>query len=131
MFHSRELENRINKIHKRAIRLVYQDHSNLSFNELLKKFNLISIHQKNLQCLAIEIYKAKNKISPNLINDLFIFIEKTYNLRSNVNLKRTKDRTVHYGSETLLSLAPKVWNLIPDDLKNEATLKGFKTKIKT
>ena len=130
MFHSRELENRINKIHERAIRLVYQDQSNLSFKELLNKFDLYSIHQKNLQCLAIEIFKAKNKISPCLINDLFIFKEKKCNLRNNIALKRRKDNTVHYGSETILSLAPKIWDLIPEKIKSESTLTGFKAKIK-
>ena len=40
MFHSRELNNRITRIHERALRLVYQDNS-LSFAELLEKDNYI------------------------------------------------------------------------------------------
>ena len=43
MFHSRELNNRINRIHERALRLVYQDNS-LSFTELLEKDNSVTIH---------------------------------------------------------------------------------------
>ena len=50
MFYSRELSNRINRIHERALRLVYQD-NNLSFAELLEKDNSVTIHQKNLQVL--------------------------------------------------------------------------------
>ena len=50
MFYSRELNNRINRIHEPALRLVYQDNS-LSFAELLKKDNSVTIHQKNLQVL--------------------------------------------------------------------------------
>ena len=37
MFHSRLLNNRINRLHERALRLVYKD-SNLSFEELLNVF---------------------------------------------------------------------------------------------
>ena len=36
MFHSRTLNNKINKLHERALRLVYKDY-NLSFGELLIK----------------------------------------------------------------------------------------------
>ena len=47
IFHSRELNNRINRIHERALRLVYQDNS-LSFAEVLEKDNSVTIHQRNL-----------------------------------------------------------------------------------
>ena len=43
MFHSRELNNHINRMHERALRLVYQDNS-LSFAELLEKDNSVTIH---------------------------------------------------------------------------------------
>ena len=54
MFHSRTLNNRINSMHERALRLVYK-HSNLTFEELLRKDNSFSIHHRNLQKLATEI----------------------------------------------------------------------------
>ena len=53
MFHSRSLDNRINWIHERALRFVYQ--SNLSFSELLYLDNSVTVHQKNLQVLVSEI----------------------------------------------------------------------------
>ena len=45
MFHSRNLNNKINRIHERALRLVYQN--NLSFSELLDLDNSVTVHQKN------------------------------------------------------------------------------------
>ena len=36
MFHSRRLNNRINNIHERALRLVYRDYSRTSFKALLQ-----------------------------------------------------------------------------------------------
>ena len=56
MFHSRNLNNKINRIHERARRLVYQN--NLGFAELLDLDNSVTVHQKNLQVLATEIYKV-------------------------------------------------------------------------
>ena len=57
MFHSRNLNNKINRIHERALRLVYQN--NLGFSELLDLHNSVTVHQKNLQVLVTEIYKVK------------------------------------------------------------------------
>ena len=59
MFHNRALNNRINKIHERALRLVYQN-KNLSFSELLELDNAATIHQRNLQAFVTEIVKVKN-----------------------------------------------------------------------
>ena len=50
MFHSRQLNNRINKIQERALRLVYKD-IKLIFDDLLKLHNSVTIHRRNLQCL--------------------------------------------------------------------------------
>ena len=44
MFHSRNLNNKINQIHERALKLVYQN--NLSFPELLDLDNSVTVHQK-------------------------------------------------------------------------------------
>ena len=63
MFHSRNLNNKINKIHQRSLRIVYNDDTS-SFDELLRKDNSVSIHHRNIQALAIEMYKAKNNLSP-------------------------------------------------------------------
>ena len=56
MLHSRTHNNKINRIHERALKTVYFDY-NSSFNELLDKDGSFTIHQKNVQSLAIEIYK--------------------------------------------------------------------------
>jgi len=130
MFHSKTMEHRINKIHERALRLVYDQSQELTFEELLIKDSSVSIHQKNLQVLAIEIFKAKNGISPTIISDIFQFTNKPYNLRNQSILQRAKNRTVYHGDESISSLAPKIWELIPNALKNENSLATFKDKIK-
>ena len=56
MLHSRTLNNKINRIHERALRTVYSDY-NSSFNELLDKDSSFTIHQRNVQSLAFETYK--------------------------------------------------------------------------
>ena len=69
MFHSRKLNNRINKIHERSLRIVYDD-SKSTFRELLNKDNSFTIHERNIQTLAIELYKVVNGISPQLMSGI-------------------------------------------------------------
>ena len=78
MFHSRATEHRINRIHERTLRLIYPNQHQVTFKELLEKKNkIVSIHQRNLQNLATEIYKTKHKVSPGVVNALFEFSNKT------------------------------------------------------
>ena len=91
----------------------------------------MSIHQKNLQVLATEIFKAKLNISLELLKELFSFNVRNYNLRSQSTLKRIKTNSVYFGRESLFSLAPKIWDLVPDSFKNENSLERFKNRVKT
>ena len=49
MFHSRTLNNRINKTHEKSLRIGYKDQTFLSFDDLFKRDKSARIHQKNLQ----------------------------------------------------------------------------------
>ena len=81
MFHSRMLNEGINDIHERAPRIVYKDF-NSSFQELLIEDNSLNIHHRNLQKRVTEIFEITNDLSPELMNDVFEFIEKPCFLRT-------------------------------------------------
>ena len=81
MFHNRTLNNKINRLHERALRIVYKN-ANLTFKELLELDNSVSIHHKNIQKVAIEMYKVKNNLSLPLINKLFKPTLNDYDLRN-------------------------------------------------
>ena len=70
MFHIRALNHRINRIHEQALRLVYKSPT-LIEEELLVKDNSFTIHGKNLQCLATEMYKIINQNSPSIMIEIF------------------------------------------------------------
>ena len=90
----------------------------------------VSIHQRDLQTLATEIFKTKHKVSSEVLNSLFEFSNKNCNLRNASVLKRRRYFTVHYGNESLLCLAPKIWELVPDSIREVKTLSIFKNEIK-
>ena len=100
MFHSRTLNNKINRLHERALRLVYED-ENLTFQELLDLDESMSIHHRNIQKLAIKMFKIKNNLSPPRMQEIFKGNTNTYDFRNKRCWETTNVRTVHYGTETI------------------------------
>ena len=90
----------------------------------------MNIHQKNLQLLATEIYKTKNDLEPKIMKDTFHFIKKPYNLRYYPELQRRRNGTVYFRTESTSSLAPRIWELIPSDIRSANSVGIFKEKIK-
>ena len=95
MFHSRKLNNKINKFHERCLRIVYNN--NTSTNEELRETdNSISVHFRNVQALAIELYKVVNRFSPDIMKDIFPLSE-TY-----VTTLGIRDRSIQGISELFI-----------------------------
>ena len=63
MFHNRQLNNHINRIHVRTLRILYQDHHS-TIDKLLAKDSSLKNYDCNLQKLLIEIFKVKMKLAP-------------------------------------------------------------------
>ena len=112
MFHNRTLNNRINKLQERALRLVHNDNTS-SFCELLQKDNSFTIHHRNIQKLALEMYRAMHRMAPKIMCELFNEANTPYNLRQDVSFRSYTVKTVLcgaeklYGTETLSYLGPK------------------------
>ena len=111
MLTSRCLNNALNNIHERALQLIYKDHEK-SFNSILTENNLKTIHQKNLEFLAIKIYKFRNGLSPPITNDIFFSKQNICNLRKFQELSTSTKNTVNFGMETISYRGPQLWNLL-------------------
>ena len=71
MFCGKTANRVINKIHKRALRILFNDYEAL-FEELLQRNNEQTTHLKNLHKLMTKIYKSLNCQNPKFKWDLFI-----------------------------------------------------------
>ena len=95
------------------------------------KDNSFSIHERNIQSLAIEIYKLLNGLSPSFLNNVFHKnISNSYNLRNHKELYSRILKTVRYGIETVSYMASKIWSKVPEIIKMSSSLESFKTKIR-
>jgi len=129
MNHNRQINHKINKLHERALRVVYKDYE-LTFQQLLDKDNAITIHDQNLKKLAIQMYRVKHNLCPLPVQELFKNYENPYNLRNGRCWEIPNVRTVNYGRETIRYRGPKTWDLLPAEIKDTSSLQEFKSIIK-
>ena len=90
----------------------------------------VTVHQRNLQLLMVEIYKTKYNLNPSFIKQIFEEKEMPYNLRCSDKLRLPKAKTICLGIDTIRFMGKKVWETLPAELKNSGSLQVFKRVIK-
>ena len=90
VFHNRSLNHKINRLHERCPRVIYND-SHSSYDELLNLGNSVSIHHRNLQILATEMFRVYTGSATDILNELFpLKPPSNYNLRNQSELDRNE-----------------------------------------
>lgn len=127
MFCSRRLNSKVNYIHERGLRMVYED-TTCSFKELLVRDRSVFIHHRNIQLVAIEMFKVINNMCPEIMKNLF---QLNLNRYSEKAFFRPNVDTVYKGECSLRWFGPVVWdNMLPANFKSILTLETFKEEIK-
>ena len=81
-----------------------------------------------MEVLATEIFKAKNDLSPKIIQEVFDLKETPYSLRpQETYFVHRNVETTHCGIQSVKYLAPKIWDLVPDQIKHFGSLNRFQT----
>ena len=125
-FHNRSLNNKINRLHERCLRIIYKNkHSN--FEELLVDDNSVSIHHNNIHTLATEMYKVANSMSPEIMNEILKLRENIhYSLRQFHNFLLIQFTVCLMVVNQYRIWDPKCENKYPSKLKIFTSLLGLK-----
>ena len=78
------------------MKIVYN--SNECYEELLIRYNEVSIHQKQLRTLTAEIYKSLTDVNPDFMKNYSSIKEIPYSLRYGSVLKIPSTRSTYYGT---------------------------------
>ena len=127
-FCSKGNTEKIEKIQHRALRFVYDDYSS-SYQELLTKAKLPSLHVNRMRNMAAETFKILNGIAPPVLNDLLTKRENSYNFRYSNILKIPQVKTTKFGKNSFSYAAPVLWNSLPDHFRKTADFNQFKNLI--
>ena len=129
MFHSRRLNNHINHIHERDLRIIYQDY-NSSLKHLVRKDSSLTIHQRNLKLFVTETFKLKIQCAPDIMKEIFEIDNQNYNFHHDFLIKQCIIQSVYYGTETVYFIDPKIWDTLPTNCNDVISLKSFKVNLK-
>ena len=101
-----------------------------SLEKLLEQDKSVTIHIRNPQILATEMFKVCRNISPPIFNEVFHQRGNNYNLRINSDFAMPKVRSDFHGTESISYLGPKIWDILPLELKELISVAAFKKDIK-
>ena len=124
MYCQRKSNNLINRIHERALRISYNDYLS-DFKVLLEKDNSVTIHQRNIQALTLEVYKTLNDLNPGFMSEIFYLKQHEYPTR-NQQIVYPNPHTVSYGLETFGYKASQLWSNIPNEIQQAPDVSTFK-----
>ena len=119
---------RLERKQERGLRAVFKDKQS-SYQQLLVKAKLQSLYNRRLQDICIVRYNISN-LYPRTICDMFLTNSHTYNLRQK-DFYQPSFNTVTHGKHSIRYLGPKLWSKIPSKDRSAASLKQFKTRIRS
>ena len=83
-----------------------------------------------LRVLCIEVFKTLKNLNPSFMHDIFKIKSSTYSSRNPNDLQHYRPNQVTFGSNSLRSLGPQIWNGLPNEIKSAENLNSFKHLIK-
>ena len=117
------------KLHFRALQIVYNVHGK-SCEELLAVSNDISVHQKQLRILAIEVYKSFMKTNADFMWDFCNTKFAPYDFRISEKFYLLKVNATRYGLNYLIFRGSLLWNNLLTSIKISQTFTDFKNNLR-
>jgi len=119
---------KLEKIQERALRFIYDDY-NSDYETLLTKSKLPNLKLRRIRTMTLEIHKIIHKQGPTYLHDLVTLKSHSFNFRYKNVATIPQVKTTSYGSNSFRSYAPKLWNSLPQHLREEVNYDRFKSLI--
>ena len=111
------------------LRIVYNDKKS-TYENLLVRDRSVSVHVRNLQILAIEMFQVHSDLYSPILKELFHKRKPNYELRHQSQFAVPRIESVYNASESIAYLGPKIWNMVPSEPKEMSLISSFKKAIK-
>ena len=84
---------------------------------------------KRYRTLALEIFKTLDDLNPMYMQQLFYLRSSSARRPNDIAVVRTNTNT--YGTKSLRSLEPQIWNSLPEHIKAETSIAHFQSLVNT
>ena len=120
MFCLMTLYLKIEKIHHKTLRIIYQSHT--TYRDLLECNGSTSFHQRYLQFLLTEIYKSIVITNPMFMQHFFREREAPYNLKKSVVVFVPPARSTTRGENSIHFRGTLIWNQLSSSIKSSQSI---------
>ena len=121
---------KMEKIQERALRFVTEDYDS-SISDILVNTKSKLLHVSRLNAIANEAFKILNKESPEYLHNLLSFKPSTYNSRRENQVTIPQVNTTGYGIKSFRFEATRIWNSLPNDIRQADSYKSFRRLLQT
>ena len=108
--------HKLEKIHERCVRFIYQD-KDKSYFDILNENNITTLYGERMRTMCCEIFKTINGLNAEYMKDMFENRPSKYPSRNPENLYIPKANQVTYGYKSYRIQGPKIWNFLPSEIK--------------
>jgi hypothetical protein len=121
---------KIEKLQERGLRHVYYDFTS-TYDDMLERAQLKTLKLGRIRAIQCETFKILHKLGPIYNHNLFEYKQTPYNTRGISNVLIPKVRTTSYGKKSLRFYGAKLWNMLPNCIKQIDDFRDFKQQIST
>ena len=129
------LQRRIQKVQNLCLKFIFNIKKGDTWNssELRKKINWLNMRDRRILNGLSLLYKTLEGKSPDYLKDMFTLVSEisernTRTFHGNIWLPNEHHSAIHLKSFKLY--IPKIWNELPENIKNSESLNIFKSKVK-
>ena len=127
-FTSKSSTMKIEKVHKGALRVVYNDYTT-SYSGLLDMSNRTPLFLARCKGLLVKVFKCIRGLNPDFMNTIFVMDNKPYDTRSGSNISQNRVKTIKYGIQSFAYQGAKCWNRLPANSKEIEHLNEFRRHV--
>ena len=95
-----------------------------------EEINWLPVPERTNQRVCASVYKYFNKLAPSYMSDIFIPQKTSINTRNSMYRLKTQIKKSKMGQKSLSFLGPKLWNILPDEIKSSKNTNSFKHEMK-
>ena len=119
---------KLERVQERGMRATFRDKQS-SYNQLLERAKLPTLHNRRLQDICILMYKVKHNLCPRTVCNIFKTSNHSYSLRQ-TDFYLPNFNTVTYGRHSLRYLGPKLWSKLSSSERSSTSLYNFRLQIR-
>ena len=124
------LSDKLQKLQNRAARVITKSPFDVSSNYLLSTLSWERLPLRLKKQKALMMYKTMNDLAPEYLQSLFSQRHSAYNLRYSEGRLTLSKPSTNYLKRSFSYSWAMLWNNLPKNLKNAASVENFKRNIK-